>query len=523
MNVLLDKWIHIVRRSGRLEWIAPWEITDSFHEDPVERLLIPRPDMLAAVQEFLIGLFQTLFPPRRESDWKKSFENPPTPKELYEVFKEKSYVFELLGDGPRFLQDSSVKNEENKNIAGLLVDEPGAKTAEDNLDFFVSSGRIQAFGLPAVVMAVITLQTYAPAGGSGIRTSLRGGGPLTTLVDPKQYPSARFCSLWNKIWANNLPERDFYSFVLGNKEKNDDASIFPWMGNVRISGPEGVDTTPQDMHPLHVFWGMPRRIYLDAPEKSEAVCGVTGKKGPVISTYRTKKYGLNYTGPWKHPLSPYRFDNKGQPIPLHPGVDGFAYRHWLAFALGDGTNTEPAKVVQYASSRRANYDLRLSAFGYDMYNMKARGWHEGVVPFYSLEDLDSDDFRDEVKNFLDAAEQVARNLRQAVLKAWFGEQIKGKSARNVEATFWAETETDFYAHLDKLYAALRESRNTVFVAHAWHKALNGKAMELFERWVVSGRFEYEDPGRTARARRELLKFNYSKNIKKFLKLDQQAE
>lgn len=524
MNVLMDRWIHILRRSGRSEYIAPWEITDSFGEDPVERLLVPRPDMLAAVREFLIGLFQTFLPPKKESDWKKVFENPPNPEELYDIFKKKSYAFELLGDGPRFLQDPSVKDVSSKGIASLLIDEPGAKTAEDNLDFFVPSGQIQSIGLPGVIMALISLQTYAPAGGAGIRTSLRGGGPLTTLVIPGQsFGDSMHCSLWHKIWVNILPQKDFYRLVPGNREKNEDASIFPWLGKVRVSGPEGVDTTPQDMHPLHVFWGMPRRIYLDDPQNSEAVCGITGEKGPVITTYRTQKYGVNYTGPWKHPLSPYRFDKEGQPIPLHPGVDGFAYRHWLALALGDPANTVPAEIVKYAGTRRAKFDFELSAFGYDMDNMKARGWHEGTVPFYNLENIDENDFRDEVKNFLEAAEQIARNLRQTVLKAWFGNQTKGKSARGVEASFWAETETVFYAHLDKLYAALKESRNMVFVAHAWHKALNSKAMELFERWVVSGRFEYEDPGRSARARRELLKFNHSKKIKSFLKLDQQGE
>ena len=69
-------------------------------------------------------------------------------------------------------------------VGALLIDTPGANALRKNTDLFVKRGRIEVLSRAAAAIGLFTLSAYAPAGGAGIRTSLRGGGPLTTLLLP---------------------------------------------------------------------------------------------------------------------------------------------------------------------------------------------------------------------------------------------------------------------------------------------------------------------------------------------------
>ncbi|MGG2362666.1 type I-E CRISPR-associated protein Cse1/CasA, partial [Salmonella enterica] len=82
----------------------------------------------------------------------------------------------------------------------LLIESPGANTLKKNLDHFVRRGRVEVLAPAAAAMALFTLQTFAPSGGAGHRTSLRGGGPLTTLVRPGTVAGLSD-ALWPLLWA----------------------------------------------------------------------------------------------------------------------------------------------------------------------------------------------------------------------------------------------------------------------------------------------------------------------------------
>src|SRR5690606_18676612 len=97
----------------------------------------------------------------------------------------------------------------------------------------VREGRYPALDLPTAAMALYTLQTQAPSGGRGNLTSLRGGGPMSVLVDPGG-------GLWPLIWAN-VPD--------GTPGRPDD---LPWMRPTRTSE-AGAEYFPQDGHPAEVF------------------------------------------------------------------------------------------------------------------------------------------------------------------------------------------------------------------------------------------------------------------------------
>ena len=106
----------------------------------------------------------------------------------------------LDGDGPRFLQDFEELVSGAEPIERLLIETPGDSTLRKNTDLLVHRDRVARLGRAAAAMALYTFQNWAPAGGAGNRTGLRGGGPLITLVLPPAAPS-----LWHVLWANVPP------------------------------------------------------------------------------------------------------------------------------------------------------------------------------------------------------------------------------------------------------------------------------------------------------------------------------
>lgn len=105
--------------------------------------------------------------------------------------------------------DLTKNDGERNNIDHILMEMPGDQTLAKNTDHFLKQDTIKNICLPCCAMALFTLQTNAPARGRGHRTSLRGGGPLTTLIMGR--------TLWETIWLNVITRDSFSHF--GNIKK----------------------------------------------------------------------------------------------------------------------------------------------------------------------------------------------------------------------------------------------------------------------------------------------------------------
>lgn len=258
MNLINDPWIPIQRKSGAKALIAPWQLTET--DDPVIALNAPRPDFNGALMQFLIGLLQTAATPASHDQWLDWLEEPPTPEALKAQFEPYADAFALQGEKGSFMQDfEPLEGTGFNGIAELLIDSPGGNTVKENKDHFIKRGRVEQVCPCCAATALFSLQTNAPSGGQGHRTSLRGGGPLTTLVvldENSDLPS----DLWRSIWLNVL-EQQTLNTLTGDKDKTELADIFPWMAKTRTSEKDsGKETTPLDVNHLQMYWGMPRRI-----------------------------------------------------------------------------------------------------------------------------------------------------------------------------------------------------------------------------------------------------------------------
>jgi CRISPR system Cascade subunit CasA len=273
-NLIDKKWIPVKRKDGTPDKITPWEVTDRFADNPVIALNAPRPDFNGALIQFLIGLVQTTFAPANKIEWKKKLKSPPSPEELKEAFmtvypafelgdkpsektdnlSEQSNIQDNAGDDekPRFMQDFDDFKQKYKPIEWILIGAATEHTLEENRDHFIKRKTVNGMCPSCCATALFTMQTNAPMGGPGFRTSLRGGGPLTTLI----IGDTHFDTLWHAIWLNVLESKPFLDMC--NSIQSSDSNKFPWLAKTKPT------VTEQNIHPAQYFWAMPRRIRLGA-------------------------------------------------------------------------------------------------------------------------------------------------------------------------------------------------------------------------------------------------------------------
>lgn len=568
MNLTNEPWIPVRRADGSPDKIAPYQITDHIGtgKSPIIAVASPRPDFDGALVQFLIGLLQTTCTPNTEDEWWDWREQPPTSEELKAQFETVGFAFELEGDGPRFMQDITlgpadfVKKSKNKKssdansrdqeegqapIANLFIEAPGKITNDENRDHFVKRDFVKKLCPHCVSAALFTLQINSPGRGAGYRTSLRGGGPLTTIILSEEIPGEHQI-LWSTCWLNVFDAQSFLSGKSGNPNKNRLQDRFPWLAPTRISEGDFV-TTPEDIHPDQQYWAMPQRIRLiesngDKPNSCD-LCGNNQHK--TYSYYYIKKFGVNYKGAFRHPLSPYDLvENQPRAVLTEPG--GVGYRHWLGIV-----ENEPGSIRQRAPTverfMKLNQgpgarDARLWAFGFDIYNSnKVRGWTDATLPVFQMDEEVYKLFIPIISNMTVVANRACGLVLLAVFRANFlepkGKKIKksksgfdviwecpkpfkkfNKPEEKMEETvlneqrallfsartdFWDRTEGIFFKAMKQVKIDLSNGKTEKYALEDWFRRLKNEGLRCFESYVQVGDFDSNKSRRLALAQYEL--------------------
>ena len=476
LSLLSDPWIPVLR-DGETVAIRP----DQIAESGITGLAWPRADFNLACLELLVGLISMADPPKNEVDWLSRLDRPDADR-LCEALALFAPCFELAGDGPRFLQDleafeHTVKPSDIKQVQMLYIDSAGDSTASKNADLMVKRDRYASLSSAEAAMALYTLQAFAPAGGAGNRTSMRGGGPMMTLVQPFDGEVVQF-PLWRLVFANVLP---------GSPLAADDAKkALPWLRPTRTSG-KGEVVTPEDTHPLEAYFGMPRRLRL------------VFREGRVVGVVQ-RPNGTNYAA-WEHPLTPYYRRKEDDPewLPVHPKAGRLSYRNWLGITMEpaqDGKGTRrTARTVHACRNRLRSPDFELMVGGWAMDNMKPVDFTLDTYP--GLRGLDEDG-EGRVRQLVEAANTASGALRKELKAAC---QIDGESADTVVETFFAETEEAFEQSVRRIIDGAGTAVET-----AWHGTLRDEAVRLFDERVLGGLTDRDIAGIEKRviARRNLL-------------------
>lgn len=441
LNLIDDTWIPVLDSQGARHLIAPWQVADSSLDVPDW----PRADLNLACYELLIGLLCLADPPADDAEWRAR--KAPDPERLRVALAPFAPAFELMGEGPRFLQDRGAEDGAESGPDMLFIDSAGASTAKNNADLMVRRQRYAALDLPLAAMALYTLQAFAPSGGAGNRTSMRGGGPLLSLVDPER-------GLWPMIWAN-VPNG-----AAGHVED------LPWMKGPRTSEKGKPGTFPQDGSEVEAFFGQPRRLWLMGSEEE-------------VTRVRQKPWGTNY-GLWEHPLTPYYRQKAGEEwLPRHPASGRITYRNWagIVFDAEDTAIRRRAACLRRYETRMPDEIARVLLGGWSMDNMSPRDFLWSSAPLFPLGEVAAI----LAETLVFAASETAVALRRALEPVLPAGTVR--DAR-IEA-FWQSTEADFERVLEQVSAASDASGavatdDWTALAEAWLDRLGQVALRLFE-------------------------------------------
>ncbi len=496
-----ESWIPWRRRgSDDVHWGSPAALVDWVDSDtpPVVGLATPRPDFDGALQEFLIGLLSAALRPVDERAWRALWNAPPTSAQLQAALDALPSAFNLDGDGARFFQAVPAEMEtqgESWSAESLLLDTPGSTPDEARkrqfvTDLFVKPGGIERLSRPAAAMALLTLQTYATEGGRGHLTSMRGGGPLTTLIDPRL--DLRGEPLWYKLWANaetttQLADRSPHRTI------GDVTRAFPWLAATRAADlPSSKVSTPSDVHPLQSYFGMPRRVRLLLGGAGH--CDLTGcEDEATVAAFRMRTYGVKYEG-WLHPLSPYyRKGNSGPWFPEHGRRGGLGWRDWLGIALTTPheAGNRPATAVAAFTRRAVDLGIprfRIHAFGYKSDHKKVLDWTEASLPAFASADENRQQLLySTARALVDATGLAASELLRAVKTALFQKADEAPGDLGACRTeLWAATERPFYDVMADLAPASLEAGAVGELAasrqRAFAEVLRDRALDVFDRW-----------------------------------------
>jgi CRISPR system Cascade subunit CasA len=200
---------------------------------------------------------------------------------------------------------------------------------------------------------------------------------------------------------------------------------------------------------------------------------------------------------------------------VHGQPGGIAWRDWLSLTLVDpeaGLREPAATVAHWQRRARAvgRRTLRIHAFGYDMDNMKARGWTDTILPAFAVEDEERRALLyTTARSFTEATSLAGTALLGAVKTALFQspDDAPGDLGK-VRLDLWASTERAFYAAVEDVAdpaldidaaSDRAEERRRGFV-----RPLTEAATTVFDRWCPPDGLSVEALRRRVTARYNLL-------------------
>lgn len=514
MNLVQDPWLPFQLRDGSVQTLP----MSAIGRADIVDFALPRADFQGAAYQFAIGLLQTVLAPEDEIAWHEYFEQAPTEDELTQVFDKVQHGFNATGTGPLFMQDFAELSEQKPTtVTGLLVEAPGANGLKLNTDHFIKRGIGEKMSLEMAMLALFTLQINAPSGGAGHRVGLRGGGPLTTLIMPQDENA----NLWQKLWLNVI-NRDHWRYSAPNFH---DGSVFPWLAPTKTSDRKATEIYATDVHPLHMYWAMPRRMRLIVESKS-AECQISGMLiEEFVCEYRTQNYGHNYSGTWAHPFTPYKWNPK-KPEEEHlsakgqPG--GITYKTWdnLTYT-NDAEGQRCASVVDHfytVSDMLAETQSaipRLWVFGYDMDNMKARCWYSTSMPLFATPVEKQEEALREIKQLQAICNNALWHCRSQIKAAWFDKPGDAKGDTSfIDTAFWQRSEAAFFT---AVAALIPDAESPPEVAKTWLQTLRNVCVDLFDEYALSELGNARSMAKRIQARQALVSWLFGgKEIKAFM-------
>jgi CRISPR system Cascade subunit CasA len=285
MNLLTDRWIPV----RPLDGAEPNKIflRDLLCGEVNWELSLPRDDMELAALQLLICITQTVFMPINAGELREHIANPLKQDEYDKAIVPFNDWFQL--DHPKwpFMQVRGVKANKVTSMDKLMAGLTGATSCcfvnEPNMAATLCGG--------CVAIALFNQATCTPGFGGGFKEPLRGGTPITTLVQGNH--------LRQTIWLNVL---------------SDDAisRIMPWHHDTKYQLPTWLEpirpgtTKVQNIGVVRGLFWQPAHVELLPPADLSTSCSCCGcHTSHMYTGFSVAKFSdYAIEGTWPHPHSP---------------------------------------------------------------------------------------------------------------------------------------------------------------------------------------------------------------------------
>jgi CRISPR system Cascade subunit CasA len=245
MNLSTDRWIPVVWNNGTAGLVSLDEV---FQRGRDIRDLAVRPHERVALMRLLLCVAHAaLDGPADHDDWQASLERVPGEAEKY-LAKWRA-AFELLGEGPRFLQVSNLVSTKSDDDEGNSVSKLDVALATgNNSTLFDNSGGSERTFTPAqLALMLLTFQCFSPCGTIGV--AMWNGKPTigwTKYPKPAPGQSAHApCLPSNMLHAFPRAESLLASLHL-NLVSRDEALLVPGIKGWGKPIWEHMPTSPED-------------------------------------------------------------------------------------------------------------------------------------------------------------------------------------------------------------------------------------------------------------------------------------
>ncbi len=351
MNLLTEQWIPV--RPLPTGAAAKITLRELLCEDGRWEICLPRDDMELAALQLLVCMAQVLFPPMDAAELKQRVVSLLPQEAFDEVCAPYRDWFQIDHPDYPFMQVRGVTAKDptpmDKLLAGLtgstnscFVNEPGL-------------GTCLCGGCSAI--ALFNQSSNAPSFGGGFKGSLRGGAPITTLVQGEH--------LRQTVWLNVLSENRLTETI-------------PWYRDTRDQKPTWVEPIlasktiqAQKIGLLRGLFWQPTHIELMPPTKKR-VCSCCGSAEEMTyGGFNKEKFSFTIVGLWPHPHGPRisvvkkgareeKFLSFSTDEPAWPQLGRFVLQRQIVKGKAEGQ--EPAAVILQA--QRLVKGLRLNVGGY---------------------------------------------------------------------------------------------------------------------------------------------------------------
>lgn len=288
MDLLQDKWIPVRQVNGG----TPQAITleQLLCGDKHWLLSLPRDDMELAALQLLICLVQVSWIPENEQALHSYVTKPLSMDAFRQGISKWQDTFCLDHPEHPFMQVKGVDAKEPTGMDKLLAGLTGAT----NCTFINEPGQGEALCCGCTAIALFNQANNAPSFGGGFKSGLRGGSPVTTLV---QAVDSRFTDLRTTIWLNVLTHSSLVT-LMGDELQ---LSQLPTWQQPIVAGASIAAANTGLVRGL--FW-QPDHIEL-CPAIGAGQCTGCGQHvDQRYSGFFKAKFNFTVDGTWPHPHSP---------------------------------------------------------------------------------------------------------------------------------------------------------------------------------------------------------------------------